>query len=101
MTGFRRSRVNRGQSRITSFHRSAMKRCYSTLTPINAVALSIVLAVAAPSAVRAEDGYDLWLRYRRVADASRLAEYRAAVSRVVVEGGSPTLAAARAELVAG
>ena len=78
-----------------------MKRCYSTLTPINAVALSIVLAGAAPSAVRAEDGYDLWLRYRQVADASRLAEYRAAVSRVVVEGGSPTLTAARAELVAG
>ena len=25
-----------------------------------------------------EDGYDLWLRYRRVADAARLAEYRAA-----------------------
>ena len=54
-----------------------------------------------PSAARAEDGYDLWLRYRLVADAARLAEYRAAIRRLVVEGDSPTLRAARDELVTG
>ena len=50
---------------------------------------------------RAEDGYDLWLRYPRVAEAARLAEYRAAAAQLVVGGDSPTLRAARDELVTG
>ena len=36
--------------------------------------LACVLALAAPA--RAEDGYDLWLRYRLIANASRLADVR-------------------------
>jgi alpha-glucuronidase len=48
-----------------------------------------------------EDGYDLWLRYAPVAEAARLAEYRAAASVLVVLGETPTLAAARAELERG
>ena len=48
----------------------------------------------------AEDGYDLWLRYPRVSDAARLAEYRAAAAQLVIGGDSPTLRAARDELVA-
>jgi alpha-glucuronidase len=63
--------------------------------------VAILLAIAVPSRARAEDGYDLWLRYRLVADAARLAEYRAAIRQVVVEGDSPTLSAARDELVTG
>ena len=66
-------------------------------TPI----LAAVLVAAGPPTARAEDGYDLWLRYWEVEDATRLAEYRAAVGRLVVQGGSPTLIAARDELVAG
>jgi alpha-glucuronidase len=58
------------------------------------------LGVACPS-LRAEDGYRLWLRYLLVADPVRLREYRAAISRLVVEGDSPTLAAAREELAVG
>ena len=50
---------------------------------------------------RAEDGYDLWLRYPRVADVARLTEYRGAAAQLVVGGDSPTLRAARDELVAG
>lgn len=46
------------------------------------------------TAVHAEDGYDLWLRYRPVAGAE-------AVGAVTVLGDSPTLAAARAELERG
>ena len=46
----------------------------------------------------AEDGYELWLRYRPVTDAVLLDEYRRAFSAVVVAGDSPTLLAARAEL---
>ncbi len=48
-----------------------------------------------------EDGYDLWLRYHLVADASRLAEYRAAITAIDVDGDSPTLRAARDELQKG
>ncbi|WP_104022966.1 alpha-glucuronidase family glycosyl hydrolase [Gemmatirosa kalamazoonensis] len=63
------------------------------------ITLWLVLSAAAPA--RAEDGYDLWLRYRPVTDAARLAEYRAAVTQLVVDGDSPTLRAARDELRTG
>ncbi len=61
----------------------------------------VLLSTAAPGPPPAEDGYDLWLRYRLVADAERLGEYRAALSHLVVEGDSPTLRAARDELTVG
>ena len=64
------------------------------------------LALVASSAASqrtppSEDGYDLWLRYRLVADAPRLAEYRAAISAIYIDGDSPTLHAARDELSRG
>jgi alpha-glucuronidase len=59
-----------------------------------------LLALAGGTA-RAEDGYDLWMRYVRVTDPALLAEYRAAGAQIVVAGGGPTLGAARDELVAG
>ncbi|HEV2671645.1 MAG TPA: alpha-glucuronidase family glycosyl hydrolase [Gemmatimonadales bacterium] len=49
----------------------------------------------------AEDGYDLWLRYRLIADTTRLSEYRRAITQLVVQSESPTISAARAELVTG
>jgi alpha-glucuronidase len=55
----------------------------------------------APTRLRDEDGYDLWLRYRLVDDAARLREYRRDLAALVVEGASPTLRAAREELVRG
>src|SRR5437870_13908177 len=48
-----------------------------------------------------EAGYDLWLRYRPVADAARLAEYRATITQLVVTSDSATLRAARDELARG
>ncbi|MEP6493947.1 MAG: alpha-glucuronidase family glycosyl hydrolase [bacterium] len=48
-----------------------------------------------------EDGYDLWLRYRLIADASRLAEYRAGISEIVLQGDTPTMRAIGAELATG
>ncbi len=68
--------------------------------------IAALLLFAAPAfgqrgAPPSEDGYDLWLRYRLVADASRLAEYRAAITDIVIEGDSPTLRAVRDELSAG
>ena len=65
------------------------------------LALACVVAVGVPGLVRAETGYDLWLRYRLVTNASRLAEYRGAIAGLLVEGDSPTLRAARDELTAG
>ena len=59
-----------------------------------------LLGDAAP-APRAEDGYDLWLRYRRVADAARLRADRGAITGLLVAGDSPTLRIARAELTRG
>jgi alpha-glucuronidase len=48
-----------------------------------------------------EDGYDLWLRYRLISNPSSLADYRATIARLVVDGNSPTLRAARDELSTG
>lgn len=62
--------------------------------------LCALLAWGGP-ALRAEDGYDLWLRYPLVSDAARLAEYRAALTALVVEGDSPTLRVAADELSRG
>ncbi len=71
------------------------------------LALVTVLALCGPlSSARGQisapdDGYDLWLRYTRVADTARLAEYRAAISELVVTSGEPTMQAARDELALG
>ena len=63
------------------------------------VACCLLIAVCAPA--RAEDGYDLWLRYRLIADRALLAQYREAASHFLLEGDSPTLRVARDELAAG
>ena len=41
--------------------------------------------------LRAEDGYDLWLRYVPVADAARFAEYRAQIEGITIFGNSDNL----------
>jgi len=66
-----------------------------------ALALAVAPSVWAQQPPANEDGYDLWLRYRRVTDAARLAEYRASASQLVVSGGTPTINAARSELAKG
>lgn len=45
-----------------------------------------------------EDGYELWLRYRKVEDAARLAQYRDAIGTIVVLGNGPTAEVIRLEL---
>ncbi|MET0496692.1 MAG: alpha-glucuronidase family glycosyl hydrolase [Steroidobacteraceae bacterium] len=57
-----------------------------------------MLVIAAPAG--AEDGYDLWLRYRAV-EAPLLATYRAQATELESIPSSPTLAAAQAELMRG
>ena len=62
------------------------------------LAIAVLLFLVAPA--RAEDGYDLWLRYRPM-EAAAQAQYRPLAAAIVSEGGSPTLEAARGELMQG
>jgi alpha-glucuronidase len=66
-------------------------------TPL--VAVFLFAAVATP--VRADNGYELWLRYHPVADSVRRAEYRATITQLVMDAGTPTQRVAREELVRG
>ncbi|MCY7378470.1 MAG: hypothetical protein LH467_03910 [Gemmatimonadaceae bacterium] len=63
--------------------------------------LACLLLGCASSALRADDGDDLWLSYGTISDPARRAEYLASISQLVVEGESATLVVARAELVRG
>ncbi len=63
------------------------------------LALLALFVFAAPA--RAEDGYDLWLRYNAV-DSGAQRAYRSAVSELVTEGAtSQTLQVAQSELTRG
>lgn len=64
-----------------------------------AAAVTIGLVVAGTLAgVRAETGYELWLRYHAVPDASRRAEYHRTASTIVAPSRSPTGEVIAAEL---
>ncbi len=65
-----------------------------------AAALLIPLLASAPGA-GAEDGYELWLRYRPVSDPVMRKSYGASITGVSLEGSSPTLRAARDEIARG
>ena len=58
--------------------------------------LAAALIAAAPA--RAEDGYDLWLRYRPIADATRLADIRARATMIVAPTEGETMRVAVDEL---
>ncbi len=57
--------------------------------------LSIVCSAAT---TRADDGYDLWLKYRPLQNTERMSEYRTLIQTVVVPGTSETAAVIRNEL---
>lgn len=69
-----------------------------TFAALHLLLIALAALIAAPAA--AEDGYDLWLRYRPVESAA-LDRYRAAATAIFQQGDSPTLDAARAELERG
>ena len=73
----------------------------TTRTILRSIAWLCLLVVGVNSALRADDGYDLWLRYRPVTDSARLTGYRAALAAIDVDGDTPTLRAAREELTTG
>jgi len=67
---------------------------------IRAATLVLIGVLCAHSFARAEDGYDLWLRYRLL-QTPWLATYRAAATQLLGPTDSPTLKAAQAELTRG
>ncbi|GAA1134317.1 alpha-glucuronidase family glycosyl hydrolase [Streptomyces javensis] len=67
----------------------------------SASAQPVPSAEASAAAPPAEDGYDLWLRYRRVADPGQLHWYRVALGTLVWQGGGPLQRSAVDELVRG
>ena len=58
----------------------------------------LLVAMALTVSLRAETGYDLWLRYAPLADAPERAAYRRSATAIVVESRSPTGATIVAEL---
>ncbi len=58
----------------------------------------IFVFIVLPAAVCAEDGYDLWLRYRRIDDEQTRQTYSEDCRSIIQPQGSPTLRAAADEL---
>jgi alpha-glucuronidase len=84
--------------RPTTLARAIVLAC-AVLTPATAP-LRAQSVQGAPQ-TQGEDGYDLWLRYPQVSDAARLREYRGAIANLLIADGTPTLRAARDELLWG
>ena len=62
---------------------------------------SILIALLIPLHASADDGYQLWLKYKKVGDEQRLMQYRDAIASVIVPGESKTLRIIRSELKGG
>jgi alpha-glucuronidase len=63
--------------------------------------IAFLLLLLASFQLRAEDGYDLWLRYKTINNAKLLAAYRNMISGINITGSSPTLLASKEELEKG
>ena len=75
-----------------------MKRTY--ILKITVLILLVIL-FSSSNFTYADDGYDLWLKYNKVNDAQKLAEYQSAISMVVVQGDSQTCQVIKDELTKG
>ena len=65
------------------------------------IALAALLVASLAASGRAEDGSRLWLRYDPIADSTRRATLRAAITSIVISPASPTLRVAADELEKG
>lgn len=61
----------------------------------------LVFIFCCPVIINAENGYDLWLRYKKIDNATLLNNYRTILSSVKLDATSPTLRAAKEELEMG
>jgi len=78
-----------------------VKPSLRALRGLRGLIVAAIVVAGGPPAAFAEDGYELWLRYHRVADAAVLKQYRSAITGVVVSGESATARATSAELTRG
>ncbi len=58
----------------------------------------LALALFMVSSLKAEDGYDLWLRYHKITNPTLLAQYKKQIGTPVVLGNSQTISIIKAEL---
>lgn len=68
---------------------------------MQARSIVLLLLLLITAGLRAEDGYELWLRYKTVDNPKLLQQYRAAISGIVVETGAAQLNVAAEELKRG
>lgn len=75
------------------------------MRPLHALKITVltllVTLFAGIETTYADDGYNLWLKYNKVADSQKLAAYQAAIASVVVQGDSPTCSIIKDELKKG
>src|SRR5690606_37420955 len=67
---------------------------------VRILGFGVLCAAVFAQSAGAEDGYDLWLRYRPL-PAEQRAAYEPATTQLVMPAPSPTLAAAKDELLRG
>ncbi|MBN2523598.1 MAG: alpha-glucuronidase [Bacteroidales bacterium] len=71
-------------------------------TKISSIALSIIfLGLADCKSSDKDDGYRLWLRYDQIENESVLNDYKQIIQNIIVTGESPTIFAAREEILYG
>jgi alpha-glucuronidase len=58
----------------------------------------LIIFILLPALLKAEDGYDLWLRYKKISNNSLLAQYKKQITSPVVLGSSQTTAIIKTEL---
>jgi len=63
--------------------------------------LVLCAVVSVCSMVRADDGYNLWMSYRKLDNAKALKEYKQAFSSILIQGDSETLRIIREEVKKG
>jgi alpha-glucuronidase len=57
-----------------------------------------LLVLTVTSHLKAEDGYDLWLRYKRISNTTLLTSYKQVTGSIMLPGNTSTTAAIKAEL---
>ena len=65
------------------------------------VLIVILIVVSVCPMISADDGYNLWMSYRKLDDSAILKEYKQAFSSIVIEGDSETLGIVREEVKKG
>jgi len=58
----------------------------------------LIIFILLPALLKAEDGYDLWLRYKKISSNSLLDQYKKQIASPVVLGSSQTISIIKTEL---